>query len=1311
MRMGFLRRFPWVCGTALGVALVSALLLFPARAMAQVVTTGGLSGVVLDPSGAAIPHATLTMTDPQVNFSQTVTSNASGDFAFLDLVPATYQLKVSAKGFADTVIENVAISAARTFNLKVTMKVGAASETVTVSGASQVLETTTNTLSTTISPEAIQDLPLNERDALQFAELVPGATYPGQERWTTIDDLPAAALNITVDGANDNFQRYRSTTTGFFTAAPLRTGAVGEMTVSTEGLTSDSGAEGSTTLKFTTKRGTNKFHGNAFWDTENSFFNANTYTNNAIGASLPKSRLNAYGASLGGPLWKNKLFFFVNFEWQNIPSPFEDNTQVFSTGTNAATGAVGNAENGDFTYQTNSGGLNTVNLLNLAGTNGFPSTVNSVSQGLLSQINNFAKNGTLITGTTSASPGAGLCCQTPLTNTLIWQQPFLNQNRYPTARVDYQISPKMSVHESWDMYWWTESGFPNYPGSNLFDDSWKATYFTTSSGWDWTITPHLINQFTFGTETTTEQFNPRTTGDPFASQGDEVINPPLGVNPPIPGFILNAPRDNPVWNPVDNMTWMHDNHTFTFGGDVRISTMFETEVDNPPAYNTGIVSTDPAAAMFTAANFPGINTGNNNAQLADAENLYAFLTGRLSGISGFNEVSSQTGQYQVEGRLIDREKQVVGGLYFQDSWHVKPHLSLNYGFRWQMSGAVYSTNNFWTSPTYANLLGPSTGLFQPGTLNGVANPAITLRANPYNGDMKEPAPNFGFAWNPDYDNGFLGKLLGGSNTVVRGSFRISYYDEGWATVENSFYTNPGGVQDVFLEPGSPGFAPGSLSLGGTIPALNAFPTSFSSAFPLPESDFTFTGQDFDTVDPNITSPYVESWNFGIQRKLPGNNLFEVDYVGNHVVHSWMQFDLNEVNVFGSANGQPSFLSQFQTAQANLAANGGTGAATPTFADNTGNPGVQATPLFDQAFSGVGASAGYANPSFVFDVSTGQAGALAGALAGQGAISTYMCNLVGGNASFTPCHGSGGTGTYPINFFQANPYAAGATAQILSDPGSSTYNALQVQWKHPTGHGLFLGANYTYSHGLTNRWLGDFDTGDEVLENFSTLRDMGLNKGPSPYNLPNQFKAYFTYDLPFGRGREFKTGNAWVDNVIGGWTGGSIITAASGLPFKFQGGTDTFNDSFAFIPDAADSGVVLNGVTRSQLQQQIGVFPGPSGFIPTLAINPAFLAQHPNAIEPESTPGQLGQFLFLNGPSSWNVDFSLKKMIPIYENVQASIKAAFLNAFNHPIWAVSGSASGGPGQPAAFMNVSSSNFSALGLVNSPRTMEFTMQINF
>jgi len=321
---------------------------------AQILTTGGVSGLVVDQSGGVIPNATVTISDPSTGFTRTATANASGLYTFSDLQPATYQLKVTAKGFADAVVNNVIVQAAHTVDLKVEMKVGAASEIMEVSAQGQVLETTTNTISTTISPEAIQDLPLAGRDALQFAELVVGATNAGLERYTAVDALPAAAINITVDGANDNFQRYRSTTTGFFTAAPLRIGAFDELTVSTNELTADAGAEGSTTLKFVTKRGTNQFHGTAFWQAENSVFNANSYTLNAEGIKKPSSRLNDYGGSLGGPFWKNKIFFFLNYESETSPGAYGDSTQIFTAGA----GGQANAQAGDFTYETTSGGEN-----------------------------------------------------------------------------------------------------------------------------------------------------------------------------------------------------------------------------------------------------------------------------------------------------------------------------------------------------------------------------------------------------------------------------------------------------------------------------------------------------------------------------------------------------------------------------------------------------------------------------------------------------------------------------------------------------------------------------------------------------------------------------------------------------------------------------------------------------------------------------------------------------------------------------------------------------------------------------------------
>src|SRR5580658_811732 len=188
------------------------LLLFPvaSRLSAQVRTTGQISGAVADPSGAAIPGATLTISQASTGFTETVTANESGEYVFPALQPGTYQLKVSVKGFREAVYDNLIVGAAKTTDLKVQLEVGASTETVRVSTGSEVLETTSNTLSSTISPDDIQNLPLGGRDVLPFAQLVPGAESGGDERFTTYNALPNAAINITVDGVNDNFQRYRS---------------------------------------------------------------------------------------------------------------------------------------------------------------------------------------------------------------------------------------------------------------------------------------------------------------------------------------------------------------------------------------------------------------------------------------------------------------------------------------------------------------------------------------------------------------------------------------------------------------------------------------------------------------------------------------------------------------------------------------------------------------------------------------------------------------------------------------------------------------------------------------------------------------------------------------------------------------------------------------------------------------------------------------------------------------------------------------------------------------------------------------------
>jgi len=1340
------------------VTLVAAAFLFliPGLARGQARTEGQLGGTVVDPSGATIPGATLTLKEASTGFSTTVTGSDSGGYVFPELQPGTYSVTATAKGFESKTYNGVMVYAGRTTDLKVELQVGTSVQTVEVSAQGEVLETTTNTLATTVSGDSIQNLPLNGRDALPFAQLMPGAQVGGDQRFTTYDAMPNGAINISIDGTNDNFSRFRTSTTGFFTGAGLRIGAVDEMTVSTDQLGADAAAEGAATINVTIKHGTNQFHGNAFWETYNSAFNANSYGNDtylydasqlatadpatsasylAAGSKQPY-HINDFGGSIGGPIKKDKLFFFVNYEREHVPQ-----TSLATTGIPSQS-----AQSGMFTYTGADGAQHTVNLFNIAAADGFPATENSNIASLFSTINGYASKGTLHPDTTDA-----------LTSTLMNELNFQYDNSYtetwPTARVDFLIKPNITWHTSYNLYWRTYAGSPIYPGDSVLESSFQSSYSTFATGLDWTIKPTLVNEINFGVLNEQEEFQHGNSfnafnGITYLPVASGLGGPGTGIsyqagsgffNAPVPdsGSVLPEPRNSPVRNVTDNLTWTHGNHTITFGGEFRYSSAFDTGTYPPIAQNLGITSIDPAAAMFNQNSVPGctsdtqgcfpggLGTANNDEALTDAEALYSLLTGRVSSISGNLPLNTLSTPYTYKpGGITKLEEQFKeGGFYVQDAWKVTPHLALNYGLRFQFTGPLVNTNNYFTGPTYANLLGPSTALFQPGTLNGVSDPQITLRPQPYGGDFKQPAPRFGFAWNPDFENGILGKLAGGSKTVIRGGYAINYYDEGTIPWEN---VAAGGLasESFFYNQGSgPGlFAPGSISFDPANPpttSINSFPnTGGQFTTPLPESEFTFTGLgSFGTVNPNIHTPYIQNWSFGIQRQLPGNWVVEVNYVGNHAVHMWDAYDLNEVNIFQNASGFPSFLQDFQNAQANFAASNGA-----TFA------GPNATPILTQAFGGPGSSA-FTNPGFLFDVQSGQAGALAGAITQN---YSYFCNLVGN--TFAPCVNQGySTGAptplaYPINFFQVNPYATGNPLTYLSDPGSETYNGLHVNVKHPVGHGLNFMADYAYSHAFTNRYLGDYYSADSALADFYTLRDPGLNKVPSPYDLRHTFNAYFTYNLPFGAGTAFDAHNSLINRVIGGWTVGTIFTWQIGRNFKLAGGQDTYNwfDGYnstyvGYPPDPTDSGVVLNGVTVSQLQSQVGVHPSPTitdngVTIPDPSFQglalPTSLFGPGGAVQPESTPGVIAPPIFLHGPMFVNTDLSLNKEIPIWERVAIDIHAEFVNAFNHPSFNYTDNYSFGTNNPAQYLFVNSAPYSPLTVgQGGNRQIQFRAQIVF
>jgi len=1200
-------------------SLTVLLCLLPASSAAQGRITGQIVGTVKDATGAVVPKADLILIDNGTGTTVETKSGADGNFVFPNLQPGRYQITATFQGFQPVTIQEVIVETARSIDLVVQFQVAGVTEQVQVEGRSQVVETTSTTVANTVSNEQIAKLPLAGRNILSFALLVPGTATSAGARDSEYNGLPGGAINITLDGINNNSARFRSGGTSFFVFAPIRMGAIEEVTVSTAGLTADAGAEGAVQIQFVTKRGTNAYRGQVFDQISNDKLNAQGVVNKSRRLPKTKLRRHEWGANFGGPILRNRLFFFGNYE------------QIYQPGqsTQARNVLTPEAQQGIFRYTATDTTVRTVNLLDIARANGLPTAIDPFVAAQLQTVNNSLSQGNVSTLNLVQNDFRFVITQEP------------NVNFYPTGRVDYQASPSLAIRGVLNLHYRDLPTNPRFPGQPAISDGFTSTYYILSTGADWTLRPNLFHQMSFGAQSNFEEFRPGNTLAIYDGQRGYRITFPSPNNvllmdsPQITADQLPIPRNNPVWNVTNTLTWLKGRHTWTFGGTFRRTTMYESIGGAPPTISLGVGTGDPASSVFTATTIPGVRSTDLTTALA----LYATLTGRVSTAGGTYFLDEKTKQYRL-GPAFRREAQNVGGFYAQDQWRVNPRLTFNYGLRWELSGAATNPNDVYSGPTIEHLFGPSTALFQPGVLNGVANPQVFLRPKPYQGDFVNPAPNAGVAWNPEKPTGWLGKLLGPS--VYRANFGVNYYDEGLINFQTAAGNGPGLSQTLALPP----FAPGTLNLQTPLPPFTVNPTEF--AFPIPMSGLTFT-RGHQTIDPDIQTPYVLNWTFGYQREVWRDAAIEIRYVGNRGHNLWRNYNLNETSII--ENG---FLQEFRSAQRNLEinqANGRTGFA------NQGLPGQVALPIFETAFGprgsqpAVPSASGFTNGTFVTQLQQGQAGRLANTLAGD---FRYLCPMVGNALPGCTSRGYNAAGPYPINVFQLNPFAAGNNLGLLTDEASSKYDALQLQYRQRYRNGMSVTANYTYGKARTDRYA--VTAGSDT--NYITVRDKSLNWGPTAYDLRHNFQTYGTYDLPFGKDRQFSIDNVVVDQILGGWSASAVVRIQTGRPFLLTSGRQTLNQQ--------DAGVVLNGITVEELQQMVHIRPGPNGnvfFVDERLIgadgraNPQFLA-------PPTTPGELGQFVYLHGPGLWTADLGLAKTFRTGGGSTFNFKALFINAFNH-----------------------------------------------
>jgi hypothetical protein len=1320
----------------------------PARG--QATSQGTVTVTVLDPDGRAVPGADLTLQDLSTNDTRTGTTQDHGNYSFVSLALGTYKLTVSKTAFQSQVFDSVIVHAAQVTDITVDLKIGETTQRVEVyESETPLMTTTSNAISTTIDMKQIEDLPLYGRDISQLAYLVAG--FNG-----TWNGLPVIAQTNNIDGVISSTSRmkFAGNTTP---AVSVRIENIQEMTVETDQMNANEGfGQAPMEVNFITRSGTNSFHGRAFEDFQNSYLNANSWYNDAAGIPKGHQELNDFGGSLGGPIIRNKLFFFADFSEYISPNTTTMSQEVLDAaaqkGVFTYVGTNGNQTVCLFTATCPNGGTGIVDAYNTANGTNLPTwpTASAQLNSDMAVVNAAVLKGVSVTQNPSEP-------SIPFVN---WTVPGSLKTYFPAIRVDYNMSQKLRVNFAWNMTKVppTPYGYGYLPGFPTAD-YWTKNY-TTALGLDWTISPTLINSFRGGflynatIYANSSNFKPG--GDPAAAGGTAPqvywgFSNPQGINISPQQYYLSSGNYYPLFNFSDTVTWQHGAHTFSYG----LSWWREQDhYYNPPAgvqYQwLGINSDDPASSIFQLSNPAIPNATNGN--ITDLGNLYATLEGRVAGSSTFEgyTINPATNQYYTTVKSYSLDELIgAWGLFAQDSYRVRPNLTVNYSLRWDFTSDDHDLTNIYHGASSANdLFGPSgpNGLFNPGTLDG--NPlggAFVARGHQYKPWHIAPQPQVGLAWVPHFTDGLLGKLTGGgSNTVIRAGFGLRYFTEPqqyfWdaATNYGFAYFQGDGLYGCTACYGSGGptsvgyFPSGSWTLqpNYAIPSpyqLGYVPAKYEKSYTQESVNrFAPGAPGLNGLNPNIAQPYVQEWNLGVQRQLGRNNAIEISYHGNRSVHQWINLDTNEVNIFGNYGGT-TFLNQFEQAQTNLKLNNTLGTKNPyygTFAYNPAVAGEAPTPVFAAAFQGPfeGApiAADYGFGTFITYLQQGQAGAMANALAqpsgGQGGAN-FFCNLVG--QSFYPCGttlGYVGAGAgYPINYFQADPYYTGEGSGYMTSGGYSTYNALQVDFRQKQWHGMKFDVNYTWSKSLGMAGL-NYNWTASVSE--LTLRNQSLAYQPTNFDYHHVIHANGTYDLPFGKGKQFLNRSGLLDRAVGGWTLGTIFYYQTGAPFSLYGGYLTYNDY-------ADGGVVLNGISRSQLQSMIGVYrinlqtyqtannctncaptyvsDLPPSIItgPTLQGGLANQGTNRALAYANMSAGTLIPPIFLYGPHSWNDDIAVTKAVPIRENIRFTLQGEFLNVFNHPNF----------GNPNSAVN-----YGGFGLAGGPsgefgRAIELRLNLSF
>jgi hypothetical protein len=1256
-------------------------------------TNGTIRGTVLDQTGAVVPGTAITVKIAGTDTTRSATADKDGAFDIPEVAIGTYELSADAKGFKKFVAKDIVVSIGHVSLVTVNLQLGGSTETVTVEANAVQVETTSTQLGGVMTDQSIRELPLNTRNAYQLLQLQPGVqSQLGADLFLGTDNPGVVSVNGG-RGRSNNYMVNGGDANDIFINGPSiqpSPDAIEEFRVLTNTFDAEYGRNSGSVVNVVTKSGTNAVHGDFYEFNRNNAYNTREY----ITGINPDYKQNQFGGTIGGPIKKDRTFIFASYEGNRLIQGISSGSVILPTTPEA----MGNFSEGGVA-QPFSGMIVDPNFASVLQSRPGCSAAISAEGGAPPAVGNsyaaIFPNNTIPTQCFDPTAQA-------LYNRYVAPLGTGNYSSVPnnhergdqfTVRFDHKLTntQQLSVYYYFDDDNLTDA-FSTFQAAGANVPGFGANFTTRAQQWNishtWTIGSTAVNEFrfTYFREGQAHEDHPinilnsvhdacgaavapaNCFSDPGMSYAGITANIPGRMGVPLilvnGGFSIGnnfegeLPQAGNSFQWMDSYTKTFSKHTAKFGIDVlrqEFNQFVYYDINGDFNFTNAPVS-DQIGSDPTFPAYPAYFLGTPN----------GYTQGAAQG-----ENDRNTGLY----------------LFAQDSYKIKPNLTLNYGLRWELNTPYYDTGNRLqtyrpgqisnkypcllnpsnvTSQTIINAYG-STDCSPTGPANAVFPTGLVFPGDPgvprglTQTYYKGFAPRIGLAWSPGWTDGWLAKLTGGpGKSSVRMGYGI-FYNPIEELVMEQFSAEPpfGGsttLSSVLFN------LPFQYQAGGIIPnpfvgVINQPPNS-----PVDWANFRPILL-FGEFQPKMKLQYADQYNLTIERQLTKDMLMRVAYVGTQAHHLLGSYDENyghaetciELNeILGNCGPYSADVSYFIPPTTTI----------PAYVPpvGPGGPPTTCSGLYLPYNAGAG---GNCIP----------AGTLVSSVAPNG------INLVGLRKYSSPrCQ--------PLNVQTVNvngtptPVGVGCPADgipvfssiyVENTIANSNYNGLQISFEKSYSHGLLFQASYTFSKAI--------DQGASFENELNPL-NFGFTRGLSLLDAKHRFVFSPVWDIPAPHYDGFK------GKVVDGWGASAIITYQSGFPIRIQDPDDT------------------------ELQNSDGFFEGantPTETAPVQFLNPKkngnFWFNPSNFTDSTVTGTGFGTFgntphALCCGPALSDTDLVISKKTPINERWNSEFRAEFYNAWNHTQFA----------NPDG--NFADSTFGQiLKTRESPRVIQFGLKILF